>query len=432
MFFAIGVLYFLFTLLIEHFLWLSSGFRTLLFWVFIAVELGLLTKFILFPLAQLFNLKKGINFKQASQLIGEHFREVNDKLTNVLQLKESSQESELLLASIDQKAAELNPVPFKKAVNYKTNIKYLKYALIPLALILIIVVSGKMNWFSSSYERVVNYNLAYEPPAPFQFFVINENLETVENKSFTLFIETTGESIPENASIKFDGETYFLESKEQGAFQYTFNQVTKPTTFTLEANNVQSKPYTLSLVNAPQIVSFDMVLDYPAYTGNRDETLKSIGNAVIPQGTKVTWLVNTKSTEAISIYATDTLHFTHKNECVFESSKRIFNTYNYNISSSNKNLKDYENLAFSLKVIKDQYPSLDVAAKTDSLDLQTLYFFGKASDDYGLTNLKLVYYPLNKVEKKSALIVFEILISNSAGIKENKLSFAYFNPLGVP
>ena len=152
-------------------------------------------------------------------------------------------------------------------MNYKTNFKYLKYALIPVVIILAFFLSGKLNWFSASYERVVNYNMAYEPPAPFKFYVLNNDLKSVENKSFTLMVETVGTTVPENASISFNDETYFLETKDVGKFEYTFNQITKPLTFRLNANNVSSKPYTINVVNAPQIISFDMVLDYPNYSG---------------------------------------------------------------------------------------------------------------------------------------------------------------------
>ena len=58
LFFSIGLLYFIFTLLIEHFLWLSPTARTVLFWLFIIVELTLFVRFIVLPLARLFKLKK--------------------------------------------------------------------------------------------------------------------------------------------------------------------------------------------------------------------------------------------------------------------------------------------------------------------------------------------------------------------------------------
>ena len=86
LFFAIGLLYFLVILLIEYMLWLNPTARAILFWAFIAVELALLIRFIAIPLAKLFKLQKGINYEDASKIIGNHFPEVDDKLLNVLQL----------------------------------------------------------------------------------------------------------------------------------------------------------------------------------------------------------------------------------------------------------------------------------------------------------------------------------------------------------
>ena len=58
LFVALGLLYFLATLLLEHFLWLNKFARTVLFWLFILVELALIIKFIWLPVAKLFKLQK--------------------------------------------------------------------------------------------------------------------------------------------------------------------------------------------------------------------------------------------------------------------------------------------------------------------------------------------------------------------------------------
>ena len=126
LFFAIGLLYLLITLLIEYFLWLNPTGRTILFWTFVLVETALFVRFIAFPLFKIFNLQKGISHEEASKLIGNHFPEVSDKLLNVIQLNQNQRESELLAASIDQKSSQLEPIPFKRAVNFKKNSKYLK------------------------------------------------------------------------------------------------------------------------------------------------------------------------------------------------------------------------------------------------------------------------------------------------------------------
>ncbi|MDH7913735.1 DUF4175 family protein [Winogradskyella sp. SYSU M77433] len=410
LFFAIGLLYLLITLFVEYVLWLNPTARTILFWVFIAVEVGLFVKFIAIPLAHLFKIRKGIGYDTASKLIGNHFPEVNDKLLNVLQLNQNPHQSDLLIASIEQKSQELQPIPFKSAINFKSNTKYLKYAAIPVVIIVLSYLTGKINWFSDSYERVVNYKTAYEPQAPFQFFVVNESLQAIENKDFKLNVSTVGEVIPENAQIEFNGQTYFLQQVAPGEFQYTFSIPKTSIEFTLEANGVVSKTYKLNVVNTPNLVNFEMVLDYPVHTKKQDEVLKSTGSAVIPEGTNVTWRAKTKSTTAVHIYAEDTLNFKPSDNGDFEASKRLYKNYNYSISTSNKDLRDYENLAYNINVVKDVYPELNIKVQKDSLDNQTLYFYGQANDDYGLTKLNLVYYPSDDDSKK---VVEPISISKS-------------------
>lgn len=411
LFFSIGLLYFIITLLVEHFLWLNTGARTALFWIFILVELALFAKFIVLPLTKLFKLQKGISFKEASKIIGDHFPEVNDKLLNVLQLSETSSESELLLASIEQKSKELQPIPFQVAINFKKNIKYAKYAILPLAIVLFVWISGNSSLFSNSYERVVNYKTAYEPPAPFQFLVVNDSLQAIENQAYKLQVQTLGDVIPEEVQIQLNDETYFLQNKGVGTFEYTFSQPKEATTFTLTANEVTSKPYTLNVVKVPSLVNFQIVLDYPAYTKRKDEVLKSTGNATIPEGTKITWEAKAKQTDQLELISTDSTYAFIKKADNFRLSQKLYQKLDYQISTSNSELKNYENLGFNINVIKDEYPKLDLQSKRDTIDNRTMYFLGQVSDDYGLRRLQLVYYPTESPEA-SSMDNIEISTSN--------------------
>ncbi|TYA52198.1 DUF4175 family protein [Formosa maritima] len=410
LFFSIGFLYFLFTLFVEYVLWLNPTARTILFWVFIGVELALFYKFIAIPLAKLFKLQKGINFKDASKIIGNHFPEVNDKLLNVLQLKENTTDSELLLASIDQKSAELQPIPFKLAVNFNSNLKYLKYAVIPIIILLLTFVTGHFNWFSDSYQRVVNYKTAYEPPAPFQFFITNENLKAIENKDFKLLVSTAGEVVPENVKITFNNESYFLQQVSPGNFEYVFSKPKQDIDFRLSANNITSRAYELQVTEVPSLLGFEMILDYPSYTKKTDEILKSTGNAVVPHGTNITWKLQTKATDNVQWISKDTIQLTESESDQFETTKQIFNQTSYSLSTSNIYINNYETLTFQIEVIKDEYPELSIKMAVDSLDQQSLYFHGQASDDYGLSKLQLVYYP---VENEADIKTEPISISSS-------------------
>ena len=85
---------------------------------------------------------------------------MNDKLFNLIELAENDDKSELLLASIEQKSMALERVPFVSAIDLKDNLKYVKYLGLPVLIVLLIWLSGSISSFFSSYERVVNYDLA--------------------------------------------------------------------------------------------------------------------------------------------------------------------------------------------------------------------------------------------------------------------------------
>ncbi|RWX00085.1 DUF4175 family protein [Flavobacterium cerinum] len=392
-FIGLGLLYFIFTMLVEYFLWLSSTGRTTLFWLFIVVEGFLLFRFILFPLFKLFKLQKGIDYSQASHIIGKHFSEINDKLTNFLQLSSQEDQSELLLASIEQKANNLQPIPFTNAVNFKKNLKYVPYAAVPLLLILFFMISGNASVLTQSFNRVVHYSKHYAPPAPFEFVILNNSLMAQQDTDFILEVKTQGTVVPENAMITIGKENYYLENVKPGVFQYRFEKPSKNIAFELNANNVTSPPFELNVVAVPTIANFEMVLNFPSYLGKKAEVVKGTGNAIVPEGTKVTWKVQALATNAIEWASMGQTSAFNNSENTFSLSKNIMQNTEYQILTSNSKVKHHEKLQYQISTIKDQYPTISVSNAPDSLKLERSIVLGQLSDDYGLTKLQIVYYP---------------------------------------
>ncbi|MCF8713615.1 hypothetical protein JM658_02150 [Joostella atrarenae] len=426
LFIGIGLLYFISTVLLEYFIWFGITGRLILFWLFIAVEVFLFLKFIVSPLSYLFKIRKGIDYKKASEIIGNHFPTVNDKLLNILQLSENSEKSDLLLASIEQKSENLTPIPFQLAINFKSSLKYVWYAIIPLFFILIVIFLDKSNLFTDSYKRVIDYKTAYEPPAPFRFFIMNDSLQAIEGQAYTLHVNTAGNVIPENVQITIDGSPFLMQQKELGKFEYVFTQPKKNIDFKLVANDITSIPYTLEIIPTPSLLSFEMFVEHPRYTGKKSETIKSTGNATIPEGTTINWQLKTAKTDAVSLKLKDTILNFEKKSDAFSLSKKIYSNINYTIATSNKNLKDYEKLGFSLSVVKDQYPDIKVTEKIDSLRTNKKIYIGQVSDDYGLQKLTVAYYPrgtdsINKVEipiKKGSYDRFAYIFPENLPLKE--------------
>jgi len=397
-FIGLGLLYFLVTLFVEYFLWLKPMGRTLLFWTFIGVEIFLLFRFILFPIFKLFKLQKGIDYREASAIIGNHFTEVNDKLTNFLQLSNDRNQSELLLASIEQKANSLQTIPFGNAINFNMNRKYLPLAILPILFFAFFYVSGNSKIISQSLNRVVHFQDQFLPPAPFEFVILNSNLQTEQNKDFIIRIKTEGKIVPENAMIFIGDESYFMETTKAGEFQYQIEKPLSNVLFHVEANAVSSTDYILQVVAVPSISNFEMVLDFPGYLKKKRVSIKGNGNAIIPEGTRVTWRINALATQNVVWRDLNSNFLFSKSENDFTFTKNLSQNTEYQILTSNSKVKDYEKLSYQISVIKDQFPTINVNNAPDSLKIDKNYVLGQISDDYGLSRLQVVYYPKNKPE----------------------------------
>ena len=421
LFVAFGLLFFLLVLGIEYFLWLNSVGRLLLLVLFVGVEFYLVWKFIITPLSFLLKWKRGLSNKEASLLIGEHFPEVEDKLFNLLDLAESSEKSELLLASIQQRSMDLSVVPFVKAVDLKENMGYARYLLLPLLVFGLIWISGDIASYFGSYKRVVNYDLAYEPPAPFAFKLLNSDLDVLEGESLTVSVTTEGRVKPENVSIVLDGEEFLLPSNE-GFYQYKFNSPLEGTSFYFVSNGFRSKEFFLKVIAVPSIVDFDLILDYPDYTGKQDDIIKSTGNAVFPEGTFVSWRMKTRTTEEVLFRVGDSIENFKRSGDAFSWDKRVFSDLDYELSISNANVDNYESLGYRFTVVRDAYPSLRVDQVLDSLNPNVSYYVGEATDDYQISAVRLIYYKKGQ-EKKNVLVL------SKPNVNYNK--FYYTFPSGL-
>ena len=420
-FFSLGVLYLIITIYVESLLWLRPINRFILFWLFIVIELLLFYKFILIPIIKLYKLKEGINNLDSSKIIGNHFPEIKDKLLNLLQLKQANKTSELLIASIEQKSNELNPFRFSESISFQASLKYLKYILLPAAFFSLSLINGLNLDFTQSFNRVVNYQSEFSPPAPFTLSLQTSSLDVVEGQSHKVLITSKGKTVPNEVKIVYNNQTYFTKNEGKGVFSFTFLNVINPIDFYFESGVVSSPFYNINVIKTPRIKKVKIKLDYPYHTKKQDEIIENTGNLSLPEGTKVEWNIDSKQTETVSFIEDERrLFFNKLKSDNFNFRKTIISSLEYKISSSNTNLKDFETLSYKIKVVKDEYPTITIQTNIDSLYSGEALFAGKVSDDYGLKNLKVVFYDQSNIDK---VIIVPIKLS-----KENTQTFFYQFP----
>lgn len=381
----------------------SIELRKTLFYSFLGLSGVTLGWFVVRPLLQYFKLGSVISNEQAARIIGRHFGSVKDKLLNVLQLKEQTGhvDTVLLEASINQKIQDLKPIPFTSAIDLKENKKYLRYALPPLLLLLLMLMSS--NILEESAGRIINNNKAYERAALFSFIVADEKREVVQYENYDLEVKIEGEALPNEVFIEVDNYKYKLEKTAPNTFKYTFVELRKDTDFNLTANGVISKTYDINVLEKPQISDFDINLNYPAYTGRIDESITGIGDLVVPVGTSIDWLFKSINTSDVQIQfpgETDKITTTQVGKSAFTVKKRVLREGQYKIFIGNEELPNGDSITYSMTLIPDMYPSIDVKTHRDSLNDKVVYFAGEASDDYGLRTLDFHY----KIEREGKII----------------------------
>lgn len=369
--------------------------------LFLGVAAFSLFAWIIVPVNKLLNIGKQISDEEAANIIGKHFPQVDDKLLNTLQLKKEASGNELLLASIEQKTKSLSVIPFTQAVDIKQNKRHLKWVAAPLALLLLFLMFFP-QLITEGTNRIVQYDKDFIPEAPFKFELVSDQLKTYRNEDFEIRLKLDGDAIPDQVFVKLDGRKARMKKISATEYSYTCISVQKSSDFNFEASGFDSEKYRLEVINRPDLKNFTAELHYPSYLNKKDEQLHNAGNLVVPEGTQVNWSFGTTDAEKAII----TFSSEGKNEVLeskrdeFSFTRNIRNNDQYSIELRNAVSQNKEPIRYSIEVVKDQFPQIQIEKYNDTVLYNFITVAGKISDDYGLRSLKLFYRTRQKDAKK--------------------------------
>ncbi len=394
--------------LLEHHFYFEKEVRKTMFFSFLGVSILAIGGWVLLPLSKYFKLGNTISHQKAAVIIGDHFGNVKDKLLNILQLKNQTSTSQvnaaLIEASIEQKTDAMKIVPFRSAIDLTKNKKYARFALPPFLLLLVLLFAAP-SLIKDSTHRIINNDVEFEKAAPFSFLLENEELSVLQSEDLTIVTKIEGSILPDEVFVEVDDFQYRLKQIDKDIFSYTFKNVQKDTYFKLFSSGFYSKERKITLLPKPNIEEFSIQLDYPSYTGRKDETLYNIGDAFIPQGTKIKWTFNAKDTDEVGMRfsnSTNTESLEEVRDNVFTFNKRIMNSDLYTVYIDNTHLYKPDSSIYNLSVSPDNFPVITVEQFIDSTEQTVRYFVGEASDDYGLTKLNFNYTITDEVGKPRA------------------------------
>ena len=374
----------------EHIVFFDKNIRIVFFWTYCFLGILISTKYIFSPLIKMLRLSNStLSHEDAAKIIGEHFDEVADKLTNILELRSLDAGNQALIkASIEQKTKAIRLTQFNRAVDWQKTINYSGYLVFPFLIILAFFISGNKNIISESANRIVNYNMEFEKPAPFYFNIVNDNFNCLENEDFIISLNTSGEQLPINVFIHYNGTKHKMAKKSVNSFQYTMRNVVKNTSFFFSANGRQSKPYTIETLDRPIISNLNIKVSPPAYTMIPPKTIINMGTISVPEGSDVSWTITSESADSLFFNLGSIGEYVKKENNQFFIKKNIRKSSNYAISLSNNNAQYKDTVFYNIQAITDTYPSISISTEP-SKDSLLFLFQVLINDDYGFKDLTL-------------------------------------------
>lgn len=416
---VILILFFLIFNGIEYFSWLSGKIRLILFITLISIFSIVAIFYFVIPLVNLIRFRKKMSDKEAAVLIGKFFPEIKDKLLNTLQLSDNAKfnsNNELLIATIEQRTKNLQPIKFSDAVNLKENYKYLKIFGIAFVTLIALIIFFP-DFSQKPVERIINYDKFYEKPLPFQVSLQAKEIEVTQGEDLEFKIHVTGEKIPEKFYIITSAGTRMMTKLSNNDFRYVFNNIYQSENFQITGGDYISPEIKIVVNPSPTLLFYETELTFPKYIRRGNEILSGKTRVTVPQGTDVKFIFHTSDVTSMNILHDSINHALKSDGNDYIYNFKALQTSKFYVNISNQWSENNNPIPFTAEVIPDAYPEIQVQPFNENFSKQT-YYSGLIADDYGFT--KLLYH--FEVENKPNQSFVKRIDINK---KETRTSFYY-------
>jgi len=380
-------------------------------------------------------------------IIQETIPNVKDNLVNALQLeklrKRDRKTSDLITASIEQRAKSLTSFNFGAWIRFSRLKLKVLMAIIPIIVLFMLLISIP-EIVKLSTERVLNYNKTYIKPGPFNFILHDLNLVGYQFSDYTLKVSTAGERLPSEVYIRTESGVFTMIAEERGVFSYTFRNLQKGFDFWLEAGSVKSQVWSLIVYPKPKFIRERVSVDAPSYTNLKKEYYENLTDITVITGSVVKWMFETNDVSDVYFLNNEEdrkERFVQKGINKFEYEKFISGECSYMVSIRNEYMETCDSIVYKVKVQDDFFPQLFIVKQVDTGLNNYAFFDGRASDDFGVTGVNYNYCigeskecNYKKVELKknndNPQVYFDLSFRlDTFSLKEGEKVFIYFEAI---
>lgn len=378
--------------LLEYIGHFGTAVRMFLFFTCLAAAAWIVAWYLIRPLLHLFRIGKVLSYEEAALIVGRHFPDVQDKLLNTLQLSRmysGNSTDALLLAGIEQRTSALRPLPFARAVDVKRSLRLTRWVALPVLLIASLLLF-QSHIITGPARRIVQYDRVFKREAPFRFVVHNPKLRVFAGEDYDLKAGLEGQALPEELFLLLDGREVKLLREDDGLYHYRFASLNQTLEFNLSAAGYTSDPYRLEVLRRAEVSGVTAALEYPAYTGRKNESLNDAASLSVPEGTWINWTIQTRHASTLQV---DGGKSAGEKDAAgrFKYRQRYLRNGQLRLLPQNEIPGSGDTQVFDIRVIPDAFPAISVERQRDSSDDARYWFSGSASDDYGIARVLFRY-----------------------------------------
>ncbi|MBI4055877.1 MAG: hypothetical protein HY402_07100 [Elusimicrobia bacterium] len=191
------------------------------------------------------------------------------------------------------------------------------------------------------------------------------------------------------------------ETSQETSYAFTFPELTQSLEYWIQWQDLRTRRYQLHPIPAPQFSSLEITLEFPAYT-QKEKWKTSAGDLEAPAGTRIEWrgfseeLLRSAFLQVLGGPKKILRHIpSKKGPHLYAASHKLQESAEYSFLLENAwGVSNPHPIRYRMAVLPDQAPQVDLLSPTFEVQIGPrgiLPLTVQASDDYGLTEISLVY-----------------------------------------
>jgi hypothetical protein len=394
-------------LTVESIFYLDVIPRTVLFWAIVLSGTGMLVWMVGRPALRLFHLLPDEPDTVTAAHVGAKFPAINDHLVNVLQLFDEGKagrlySADLIDASFEDVRKEITPLDFTAVVDTSRTSRLGKMVVATTLGAVVLFVIAPTAFFGSM-QRLFNYSQSFAAPLAFTLVVEPGDREVVKGESVVVTVRVVGQPQREivlstTPAGQVAREEKRLTPTEEGTFTHELEALKATLRYHAYSGSIRSDEYTLTVLDRPVVKMLRVELGYPAYTRLGTRQLDdNVGDVAALKGTRVSFSVESSKElrEAALVFSDGTERALAVRGTRASGDLPLTKERTYHIRLTDEEaLGNAEPIEYSMRVIPDAYPTVDILLPGTNLDVagnKSLNMLFRIADDYGFTSMRLAH-----------------------------------------